>query len=163
MYLFTRNKNNRKTSYFNNAKHLKPVISRSKYLSPTKFQGLCVHVNRVVYDTARATFLKAIETTLPMFTTSSTILSVARFRYHDSNSDVSRDVTHCYQYCNQNLIVCRNSDLFCSMVGKFEYQKKCHSHSDVNVCKQEIYRYSIIRFGINKSICNSNFTRLRKV
>ena len=87
-----------------------------------------------VYDTASATFLKAIEMTLPMFTTSSTILSVARLSYQDGNSEVSRDVTHCYQYCNQNLIVCRNNDLFCSMVGKFECQKKC----DVNVCKQEI-------------------------
>ena len=40
-------------------------------------------------------------------------------------------------YANQNLIGCWNNDLFCSVGGKFEYQKKCN----VDVSKQEISLY----------------------
>ena len=38
---------------------------------------------------------------------------------------------------NQRFIVCRNNACYCSLTGKFEYQKKY----DVNVCKQETSLY----------------------
>ena len=47
-------------------------------------------------------------------------------------SDVSRYVTYC-QMSNQRFIDCWNNVCYCSVAGKFGYQKKC----DVNVCKQE--------------------------
>ena len=47
-------------------------------------------------------------------------------------SDVSRYVTYC-QMSNQRSIDCWNNVCYCSVAGKFGYQKKY----DFNVCKQE--------------------------
>jgi len=48
-----------------------------------------------------------------------------------TDSEDIDDITYCYD-ANQSLIGRWKKGFFCSVIGKFEYQKKF----DVNVCKQ---------------------------
>ena len=64
--------------------------------------------------------------------------SLSNVRGEFAYSDVSRYVTYCHSCANQRFICWRNNACYCSVAGKFEYQKKY----DVNVCKQETSLYS---------------------